>query len=123
MSAITVPAGLVYDMPDAEYHARTELSSTGARRILDSPARFRYEQTHRVESIAFDVGHAVHAKVLGLGMGIVEVHADSWRTKASQDARDAARAAGMTPLLSRDLVPIEAMVEAVLAAQGCATHP
>jgi len=125
MSAITAPAGLVYDMPDAAYHARTELSSTGARRILDSPARFRYEQAHRVESIAFDVGHAVHARILGAGPTVIPCP-DEHLTPSGNVSTKAAtvawladqRAAGLVPIGPADAARIDAMVEAVLAHKG-----
>lgn len=118
-TVITEPG--VYTLDDATYHADPipggSLSSTGMKRVLESPARFKWEQTHRVEKVAFDVGHAVHALVLGIGMEVVGVEADSWRTKAAQEQRDAAYAAGKTPLLTKDLGQITDMAEAVL------THP
>lgn len=119
----------VYTMDDATYHADPveggSLSSTGAKRILDSPARYQWELTHRVEKVAFDVGHAVHALVLGIGMGVEVVQvtakdgttsdADSYRTASAQGHRDAIYAAGVNvPMLRKDLAPIEAMANAVL---------
>jgi len=116
--SITVPC-VVPDMDEQTYHADPvpggSLSSTGAKRILRSPARYHYDLTHRVEKKAFDIGHAVHAKVLGVGMEIVEVQADSWRTNAAKVERDEAYAAGRVPMLTADLVPVNAMTEAVLA--------
>lgn len=114
--------GLVLDLPDVEYHARPELSSTGARRILDSPARFHWEQTHRVESVAFDIGHAVHAKVLGVGSTTVPYPAEhvtpsgNVSTKAATVAWQAEqRAAGLVPVAPADAARVDAMAEAVLA--------
>lgn len=129
MSTVTVtPAGLVLDMDDLTYHARPELSSTGVRRILDSPARFKWEQTHRVESVAFDVGHAVHAKVLGNGPRVVEIP-DEHLTPSGNVSTKAAtvewlngqRAAGLVPIGPADARRITAMVEAVLAHKGART--
>ena len=55
---------IITDMPEEEYHRRPELSSTGARLLLESPAKFAYAQTHpQPHKQAFDVGHAVHARV------------------------------------------------------------
>lgn len=108
---------IIHDMPDAEYHSHPALSSTGARLILESPARFLYHQTHRRESRAFDVGHAVHAKVLGVGATVEVLHFDDFRTKVAREARDAAYAAGLTPMLAKDMGPINGMSEAVLAHQ------
>ncbi len=65
---------IVHDMPEEEYHRRPELSSTGARLLLDSPAKYAYAQTHpQPHKQAFDVGHAVHARVLGVGSPAVDV--------------------------------------------------
>lgn len=124
MSATTL-AGLVLDMPDAEYHARPELSSTGVRRILDSPARFQWEQAHRVESRAFDVGHAVHAKVLGVGLAVV-TYPDEHLTPSGNPSTKAAtvaweteqRAAGFAPISRADMARVDAMAEAVLSHAG-----
>lgn len=116
---------IVHGMPDVEYHARPELSSTGARRILDSPARFRWEQQHRVESTAFDIGHTVHAKVLGVGPRVVEIP-DEHLTPSGNVSTKAAtvawmteqRAAGLVPIGPADAARIDGMVESVLAHAG-----
>lgn len=122
MSADVIYEGIVHDLPDAEYHSRPELSSTGARRILDSPARFQWEQAHRVESRAFDVGHAVHAKVLGVGLTAV-AYPDEHLTPSGNPSTKAAtvvweseqRAAGLVPVSRADMAKVDAMAEAVLA--------
>jgi hypothetical protein len=107
---------IVTDMSDEEYHRRPELSSTGARKLLESPAKFAYAQTHpQPHKQAFDVGHAVHARVLGVGSPVEVLDYDSYRTKAAQDARDAAYMAGLVPMLAKDMGPINGMAEAVLA--------
>jgi hypothetical protein len=108
---------MIYDaMPEHEYHSRPELSSTQARQLLESPARYKYALTARRESSAtFDLGSAVHARVLGVGWGIEELEFDSFRSKAAQEARDAAREAGLIPMLSKDLEQVHAMTEATLA--------
>lgn len=122
MTAATIPDGIVHDLPEAEYHSRPELSSTGARRILDSPARFQWEQSHRVESRAFDVGHAVHAKVLGVGLTAV-TYPDEHLTPSGNPSTKAAtvaweseqRASGLVPVSRADMAKVDAMAEAVLA--------
>ena len=103
------------NMPDEVYHSRPELSSTGARRLLESPARYQWDKTHRTQKREFDVGHAVHAKVLGTGAVVDVLDFDNFRTKAAQEARDAAYAAGLVPMLRKDMRPIEGMSEAVLS--------
>jgi len=112
---------IIYDMPDAVYHQRPELSSTGARLILDSPAKFKYWEGRETNSAAFDIGKAVHARVLGVGAQAVAYPDDvlaangAASTKAAKEWADAARADGLIPMKAADLYPIEAMAEAVLA--------
>lgn len=129
MSApITAPC-VIAGMDDETYHADPvqggSLSSTGARRILESPARFRWEQEHRVESRAFDVGHAVHMKVLGVGPALAAYPDEHLTptgnpsTKAATRAwEDEQRAAGFAPIAPSDLARVDAMAEAVLAHSG-----
>lgn len=123
--SVAVPS-VVHGMPDAEYHADPveggSLSSTGARRILDSPARFRWELEHRVEKAAFDVGHALHAKVLGVGSPVIP-YPDEHLTPSGNASTKAAtvawvdeqRAAGLVPVTPAQLGDVDAMAEAVLA--------
>ncbi len=121
---ITAPC-VIPDMDDATYHADPveggSLSSTGARRILDSPARYQWELTHRVEKVAFDVGHLVHSLVLGTGMVAVEIPVDVLASNGAASTKEAkafiesVRAAGKVPMKADDLAPIRAMAEAVLA--------
>ena len=96
------PAGLVHGLPELEYHALPGLSSTGIKHLLRSPAHYQWHKNNRVEKPAFDMGHAVHADALETGLDVVRIEADSWRTKAAQEARDAAHAAGKVPLLAAD---------------------
>lgn len=114
------------DLPDEKYHARPELSSTGARRLLTqfdgSPARFQYERNHVRDTPAFDFGKAAHAKVLGVGAPIV-VYPDEHLTPSGNVSTKAAtvewegeqRLAGLTPITAGDMGAIDAMAEAVLA--------
>lgn len=125
---ITKP-GVYPDLTDDAYHADPvpggSLSSTGARRILDSPARFRYDQEHRVGRRAFDVGHAVHAKVFGVGAPVIS-YPDEHLTPSGNPSTKAAtvaweaeqRAAGLTIVSAADLARVDAMAEAVLAHRG-----
>ena len=110
-------------MPDEVYHSRPELSSTGARRLLDSPARFRYWADHpQPPKAAFDLGHAAHAKILGVGAPIV-IYPDEHLTPSGNVSTKAAtvewereqRAQGVTPISRADAARVDAMAEAVLA--------
>lgn len=106
--------GLYPGISERDYHAdRTSLSSSGARTLLKSPARFRYEQDHPVFKDVFDMGTVAHTLVLGEGSEIVVVDADSWRSKAAKEAKDAARAEGKTPILAADYQVAREMADAI----------
>lgn len=116
--------GVVFGMPEREYHAPVdELSSTGAKLILDSPARFKYQviDGNRVHRDAYDIGTAVHTKVLGVGHAAVTCPADlldktgGMRTTAAKEWKDAQRAAGVPVVTESELTMIDAMAESVLA--------
>lgn len=113
---MTKLTGIIQNLPEEDYHSRTELSSTGARQLLESPARFRYNQDHlQPHKAAFDLGTAVHSKVLGVGSDVMVLDFDSYRTKDAQTARDEAYAAGLVPMLAKDMHGVDDMTEAVLA--------
>jgi len=111
------------DMPEATYHARPELSSTGARRLLDSPARYRYWEDHpQPPKTAFDLGSAAHTKILGVGANIIEYPAEHLTasgnvstSKATVAWEQEQRAAGLIPITSKDARRVDRMAEAVLA--------
>src|SRR5512135_3837265 len=107
---LTITEPGIYDLPADVYHADPvptgSLSSSGARLLLppSTPAHFRWAREHpRPSTPAMDFGRAAHRIVLGVGEDLVEVQADSWRTKAAQQAADEARAAGKTPLLTETM--------------------
>lgn len=108
-------SAFLHDVPEAEYHARPEVSQSQLKTLLDCPARFQYERTHgRPHRDAFDLGHAAHAVILGAGDPLAVIDADDWRGKGAREARDAARADGQTPLLRKDYDRVQAMAAAVL---------
>lgn len=108
--------GVIPGLSEEIYHAHPALSSTGARLLLDSPARFHYRQSHpQAHKAAFDLGSAVHAKTLGVGYGVEALDFPDFRTKAAQVARDEAYAAGLIPMLAKDLGIVDDISEAVLA--------
>ena len=107
-------SGLVYDVPEAQYHADPALSQSGAKLLLDCPAKYRHRMdTGPQVKDEFDFGHAAHAKVLGVGLDVVVIDADDWRTKAAQEAKAAAHADGKTPLLAKDAEKVDAMATAL----------
>lgn len=107
--------GLHDGIDETAYHSdRRSLSSTGAKTLLyQGPRAFRWAQDHPVHKDVYDFGSVVHALILGVGDFEVLEH-DSWRTKAAQADRDAARADGRAPILAKDYAAAEAMRDAVL---------
>ena len=116
--------GILPDVPEHIYHARSELSSTEARLILDSPAKYRWRKDHPpliAPSKKFDVGSAIHSKVLGTGYQVAVIPADMLASNgyASTAAAKAfiaeARENGLIPLKQDELDAISGPAEAVLA--------
>ena len=111
--------GIHLDVPEVEYHADPAFSQSQAKVLLDSPAKYQWRLANpEPPRDVFDFGHAVHAKVLGVGLDFWKVDADDWRTKAAQQQRDAARSYGFVPMLAKDLAKADAMAEAVLDNKG-----
>lgn len=116
----------IYEMPESDYHAdpcpEPSLSSSIANVLCErtpAHARLRHPRlTDRVEpdeAEHFDVGTAAHAILLE-GVNAVQVlDFPDWRTNASKDARDQARAEGKVPLLRKVWADVEAMA---LATRG-----
>lgn len=101
---------------EAAYFADPALSASGAKRLLppSCPALYRYDRDHgQAPRPEFDFGHAAHSLVLGVGADTHVVDAADWRTKAAQQARDEARAAGLVPLLRADADRVTAMADAI----------
>ena len=114
---------VIHDMSDLDYHSRPELSSTGARSILDNPAKFKYwADRARPPKVAFDVGHAAHAKILGVGMGTVVYPAEHLTPSGNVSTKKETvawaaeqRALGLVPISAEDARSVDLMAEAVLA--------
>jgi hypothetical protein len=115
--------GIVYDLPEEDYHAHHALSSTQVKWILDSPARYRYNLDHpQPFKKAFDEGSAVHALVLGTGWEVVTIPADllSGANKAIASAEAKAwvanaRANNQIPLKAHEVAKVQAIAASVLA--------
>lgn len=106
----------IVDIAEAEYHARPELSSTEARRLLDNPAKYRWrKQVGEEHRDTFDFGHAVHGLVLGVGREVEVIPFDDFRKQAAQQQRDEAYAAGRIPLLRDRWAVAQDMANAVHA--------
>lgn len=116
----------VYSIPEAEYHARTELSSTGVRKLLppSCPRLFKHWLDEGGETKpAWEKGKAAHKLVLGSGPGLVVVkdekgkNPDEWRTDDVKDRLAAIRERGDVPLKQADYDDVQAM------AAGIREHP
>jgi hypothetical protein len=130
-------SGLVYDLDETIYHRLPGLSSTGAKKILKSPAHFKHYVSQPQEPKAeFDLGSAVHAKVLGVGaymsiypdgtgdetfefdgeeLGNVLASNGAASTKAAKAFETDARERGLIPVKRSTTRTVELMVESVLA--------
>lgn len=114
-------------MTAEQYHAdpapQPSLSSSIARILVnESPYKAwyshpklnpGYQERHEDK---FDMGTAAHAMLLENDASrIVTVEANDWRTKAAQEARAAAHAAGKTALLTRHFAAVSKMVDVAKA--------
>ncbi|MCX8559811.1 PD-(D/E)XK nuclease-like domain-containing protein [Mycolicibacterium mucogenicum] len=129
MADFTTPADGVYpDISEHDYHSdRGSLSSTGAKLLLRSPAKFRWEQDNpRKPKKEYDFGHVAHELLLGKGSGIFvldpEKHGlnkDGSLSKAPantslwKETAEAARARGEVPVSKDVFDDALRMVEAV----------
>lgn len=114
--SIATEQGIVPDLDENLYHAHEALSQSQMKVLLDCPAKYKWSLTHpQPHRDVFDLGHAIHGKILGVGLDVVQVDADSWRGKAAQEAKAAARAEGKVPLLAADVAKVDAIAESVLA--------
>ncbi len=134
MSALTlapppevVNGHFLLDMPEEEYHGHPALSRSGMKALLRSPRHFKAMRAMRAMGAIqakkeFDVGHAAHSLVLGVGAPIKEIPdrllSGEYRSISSAAAkafRDEAQAEGFTVLKPKDYAAVSAMVEAILA--------
>jgi hypothetical protein len=111
----------IYRMSNVRYHADPvvggSVSSTVLRKMTPpkgTPWHARhYLDKDRPPKGFYDVGSAFHTDVLGVGGGVVEVKAKDWKTAKAQTERDAGYAAGLIPLLTKDIEVVRAMVAAL----------
>lgn len=129
--------GLVYGLEETTYHRLPGLSSTGAKKILKSPAHYKHYASQPEEPKAeFDLGSAVHSKVLGVGAQIAvypDGNGPEWfefegkeldnvlasngaiSTKAAKAFEADARENGLIPVKRATARVVNIMVESVLA--------
>jgi hypothetical protein len=117
-TVVTQPG--VYDLTEDAYHSDPvpggSLSSTGARKLLppSCPALFKYEQDHpRPYKKTFDLGHAAHKEVLGVGPELVCVDRPRWDTKEVKAEIADIRARGGVPLKADEYAQVKEMAAAI----------
>jgi hypothetical protein len=102
--------------PEA-YHQRDGLSASIATTLITRSPLHAWQQHPRfggrgkAPTRAMDIGTVAHELVLGKGKGFEVLPFDDYRTKAAQSARDAARAAGRTPILAEEFDAAQALAE------------
>lgn len=115
--------GLYPKFDELAYHRDPALSASGAKRLLPPgcPALFKHDRDNggRPNKRAFDLGHAAHAAVLGVGLEVVivqkvtkdkqRVDAEDYATKSAQEHRDAIYAEGKCPILAKEKATVDAM--------------
>lgn len=127
---LLIDAPGVYDIPAEAYHGDPvvggSLSSTGARKLLppSCPALFRHSlEKPDPPKKAWDLGHAAHKLVLGVGPELVKVEGDGklgpevWNTAAVKAEANAVRRRGAVPLKPSEYEQVRAMADALR------THP
>ena len=113
---MSAPTTGFHDVPDAEYHGdRRSLSVSGAKVLLDCPARYRWQQDNPVHKDAYDFGHVAHELILGKGAGYRVLDFDSWRSKDAREAKEQAHADGVAPILTAEHERAVALADAVKA--------
>ena len=116
----------IYELTEDQYHADpapvASLSHSIAKMLLTrSPlhawaAHPKLGNTmERKDTAAMDAGTIIHKLILGKGAEIMQIDAKDWRTNAAKEARDAARAAGKTPVLAGDMEALNACAAAAIA--------
>lgn len=113
----TATDGEILNVSPEEYHSRDEFSASLAKTVIaKSPlhARTESELGGKDPTKAMDRGNVIHRLVLGKGKDYQALDFKDFRTNAAKEARDAARAAGLVPILADDLADAEKAAERIL---------
>jgi hypothetical protein len=115
---ITEP-GLYPDIDEDWYHADPveggSLSVSGAKLLLQAPAKFDYARRHPHPSTdAMKLGTVIHSMVLGKGQQVAVLDFEDRRTKAYKEAAAEAEALGCLPMLAKDYTEARAIADALL---------
>jgi hypothetical protein len=124
----------VYTVTAAEYHqdpVETPSLSASIATILiqQSPLHAKYAHPRltanptREEAAHLDIGSICHGLILeGENIAVV-IDAENYRKKAAQEARDAARLAGKSPILAKEMFEVKAMMENCLTQLAKHSNP
>jgi hypothetical protein len=97
--------GIVRDLDEHAYHSGPELSSTGAKTLLECPARYAWQRDHRrPDKKEYDEGHLIHELVLGVGQGIRVLDHETFNTNAAKAAVAEARREHRVPVKRSQLL-------------------
>lgn len=116
--------GIHHNMDEATYHGdpcpAPSLSSGAIRALMRSPLHAYHGHPKlggagNADTKARDEGSVLHSLILGTDSRVCVVEADDWRTKAAQAERDAAREAGLTPMLARRHGELMKVADAITA--------
>lgn len=121
---MTLDVGFHKEISASVYHADPcpdpSLSSSIAKVLAWQTPRHAWQQHPRLnqnfapkECDKFDLGTVAHEVILGRGSGFQVLEYDNYLTKSAKEAREAARAAGKTPILLEQWKRVDAMAERV----------
>ncbi len=117
-------AGFYPDLEADAYHAdpapEPSFSAGMAETLNEATPLHLYTESKRLNpewsepdrKEAFETGKAAHSFITGRGAPILEVDADSWRTKDAKAQREKATEMGYTPLLTDQAASVRRMVQA-----------
>ena len=122
----------IYQIDSATYHSDPAPSpslSASIAHILITQSALHAKSAHprltenpvTEDSRVMDIGRLCHSLMLeGEDIAVI-IEAENYRTKAAQEARDAARLAGKCPLLAHEMIDVHAMMLA--AREQLNAHP
>lgn len=114
---------VIEDMDEDEYHAHPALSATGAKLLAQpgGPAKYHWQQLHPAKpKKAYDLGHAVHGMVLGVGAPVVPIPEELLASNGAASTAAAkqfivdVRADGQIPIKLAEYEQVTAMAKAVM---------
>jgi hypothetical protein len=105
----TIEEGIYFDMSEADYRAAPGVNVSALKSMRLSPAHYKYarEEQEDKQNAALIVGTLVHRAKLEpdrLCYAVRPAMFDSWRTKASQEWRDAQTLPAVTPEEEQDVL-------------------